>query len=329
MDPERLTVLTGKKRELWEQLLTRAGLRPEDGLDSTVLLWEDGELLAAGSRQGQVLKCIAVDGSRQGEGLSATLLTLLRQDALEAGHSHLFLYTKPENERTFSSLFFYPVAKTEQVLLMENRRDGIGEFLRALPRQASDGPIGAAVMHCNPFTRGHRYLIETAAQECAQLYVFVLSQEGGLFPPEDRLELVRRGTEDLPNVTVCPTGPYLISSATFPSYFLKDLSRVETVQCRLDAQIFGRHFAPRLGITRRYVGTEPLCPVTRQYNDALMACLPPLGVEVRCLPRLETGGTPISASAVRALLGSGDRAALSALVPESTLSYLDARKLIG
>ena len=87
------------------------------------------------SRQKNLLKCIAVDEARQGEGITASLITALRQDAFDAGYEHLFLYTKPGNKFLFSSLFFYPVAKTDQVLLMESRRNGVQRFVEGLPRR--------------------------------------------------------------------------------------------------------------------------------------------------------------------------------------------------
>ena len=198
-------------------MLARAELEADEAVESTVLVWDDGQLIATGSRQGNLLKCIAVDESRQGEGLTATVLTQLRQDAFRAGHKHLFLYTKPKNLLQFSSLFFYPVAQTEQVLLMENQPGGIQTFLDSFPACEPAGKVGAAVMNCNPFTLGHRYLIETAARECDRLYVFVLSEDKSRFSAADRLTLVKEGTKDLKNVTVLPTGPYLISSATFPT----------------------------------------------------------------------------------------------------------------
>ena len=227
MDIELTPRPVGKKLDMWTAFLRRAGLTPDEGVESTVLIWEDGDLIAAGSRQDNVLKCIAVDPAHQGEGLTATLLTHLRQDAMAAGHRHLFLYTKPRNRTMFSSLFFYPVAKTDDVLLMENRKNGVQEFVAGLEAPKTEGTIGAVVMNCNPFTRGHRYLIETAARDCDWLYVFVLSEDKSAFPAADRLALVKAGTADLPNVTVQPTGPYLISSATFPTYFLKDQSQFE------------------------------------------------------------------------------------------------------
>ena len=151
MDVELTSGLQGQKKRLWQEFLGRAGLEADEGLERTALVWEDGELIATGSRQGNLLKCIAVDDAHQGEGLTGTLLTHLRQDAFQAGHKHLFLYTKPKNKYMFSSLFFYPIAQTQDVLLMENKQGGIREFLNTLPEGSQDGTVGAAVMNCNPF----------------------------------------------------------------------------------------------------------------------------------------------------------------------------------
>ncbi len=325
MDIELIRNLQGSRKTAWQDFLARAGLEADEQVESTVLVWDEGELIATGSRMGNLLKCIAVDEFRQGEGLTATLLTQLRQDAFSQGHSHLFLYTKPKNEFMFSSLFFYPIAKTDTVLLMENKRGGITDFLATLPDGEKTGTVGAAVMNCNPFTRGHRYLIETAAKECDRLYIFVLSEDKSEFSAADRMAMVKLGTADLPNVTVLPTGPYLISSATFPTYFLKDRESAEQVHCLLDIEIFSHYYAPKFGITRRYVGTEPLSPMTNQYNDALKAHLPGKGIELREIPRLEQDATPVSASAVRAALARKDTAALEKLLPETTAHYLQER----
>ena len=322
MEVELLGTLRGRKRQAWERFLCRAGLEPDENLQRTVLVWDSDELIATGSRQGNLLKCIAVDEARQGEGITATLITALRQDAFDAGHQHLFLFTKPRNEFMFSSLFFYPVAKSDQVLLMESRRDGIRSFVDHLPRCETEGKIGAAVMHCNPFTLGHRYLVETAAKECDHLYVFVLSEAGAMFSPEDRMAMVQAGTADLSNVTVLPTGPYLISAATFPTYFLKDKDHLPQIQCRLDIAIFTRYFAPRLGITHRFVGTEPFSPSTDMYNRELMDLLPPAGICVRELPRMEKDGNAVSASRVRRLLEEGKREEAASLLPETTVRIL-------
>lgn len=325
MDIELHYGLRGKKKQLWKDFLARVGLEADENIDSTVLIWEDDTLAATGSRKGNLLKCIAVDDAFQGQGLTATVLTQLRQDAFAEGHNHLFLYTKPKNLLQFQSLFFYPVAQTEQVLLMENKPQGIARFLDSLTPEKADGRIGALVMNCNPFTLGHRYVIETAARECNHVYVFVLSEEQPPFPAADRLQLVKEGTADLKNVTVFPTGPYLISAATFPTYFLKDRDAAVTAQCGLDIAVFSRYYIAKFGITHRYVGTEPTSVLTNAYNQAMKAKLPIPVVEI---PRLETGSQPISASTVRSLLGTGQRETIRNLVPATTFDYLEKNALL-
>lgn len=328
MDIELLPKLTGQKRVLWEQLLRATSLAPDTMVDSTLLIWDNGTLIATGSRYGNILKCIAIDPARQGEDLTATILTHLRQDALQAGHRHLFLYTKPQNKFLFSSLFFYPIAATDSVLLMENQQNGIGAFLDSQPVSAIGGIVGAVVMNCNPFTLGHRYLVERAAKECDRLYVFVLSEDRSYFKAEDRMAMVKAGTADLPNVTVLPTGPYLISSATFPTYFLKDQATAKGAQCELDVAIFGKHFAPHFGITRRYVGSEPFCPITSAYNQALHKLLPEYGIALYEIPRLETQNTPVSATNVRKLIEAHNAEGVRALVPNTTFQYLNDNNLL-
>ena len=324
MDVELTSALQGQKLRLWQEFLNRAGLEPDLQVERTALVWEDGDLIATGSRQGNLLKCIAVDDAHQGEGLTGTLLTQLRQDAFKDGHSHLFLYTKPKNKFMFSSLFFYPIAQTKDVLLMENKRGGIQEFLDGLDVPAKEGTIGAAVMNCNPFTKGHRYLVETVAKECDHLYVFVLSEDKSFFSSKDRMEMVKLGTADIPNVTVLPTGPYLISSATFPTYFLKEQAAKEQIHCLLDIETFCQYYVPKFGISRRYVGTEPFCNTTNQYNEALATYLPEHGITLHQVERLQEDNTPVSATAVRKHLQEGNFEALKHLLPQTTFDYLES-----
>lgn len=328
MDIELHSPLRGSKVNIWSDFLAKAGLTADTDAAQTVLIWDAEQLIATGSRTGNLLKYIAVDPTRQGEGLLAKVLTALRQEAFREGYQHLFLYTKPVNGPLFSDLLFYPVAQTGDVLLMEDRKDGIGSFIQELSPQKRTGKIGAAVMNCDPFTLGHQYLIETAAKDCDHLYVFVLSEDKGHFSAADRLEMVRRGTEHLSNVTVLPTGPYLISSATFPTYFLKNRDQAEQIHCQLDVVVFVRHFAPAFSVSARYVGTEPLSELTNQYNAVLKTQLPQQGIAVVEIPRLSINDTPISASAVRNALKNKDPQALRSLVPPTTFAYLKDKHFI-
>lgn len=322
MHIELLPKLNETKLNIWKAFLKKSSLEPDTLNDSTALIWDNDVLIAAGSRYGNLLKCIAVDETRQGEGLTATLITALKKDAFSQGIRHLFLYTKPQNKVIFSDLFFYSVAQTENVLLMEDKKDGINKFLEEFPTDNSLGKTGCIVMNCNPFTLGHRYLIETAAKECDKIYVFVVSENKSKFSAEDRMEMVKRGTAHIPNVKVLPTGPYLISSATFPTYFLKDRENISQIKCLLDIEIFIRYYAPKFNITARYVGTEPLSPMTDQYNTELKRILPAHGIEIKEIPRLEISNVSVSASKVRSLIESGNVQEVKSLVPDTTYDFL-------
>ena len=328
MDVEISTRLRGEKRNIWKNFLKSADLEPAENAEKTVLLWDNEKLVACGCLEGNLLKCIAVAENRQGEGLTATLLTALKNEAFVSGHRHLFLYTKPKNELMFSSLFFYSVAKTDKVLLMEDKKNGITEFLDSLSCESVSGSVGACVMNCNPFTLGHRYLIEKAAKEVELLYVFILSEDKSRFSAADRIKMARLGTADLQNVRVVPTGDYLISSKTFPTYFLKDREAAPRAQCELDIEIFAKYFAPKFNISRRFVGSEPLSPLTNMYNEALLENLPKKNIDVTVIERLEKEGAPISASAFRSLLDSGKIEEAKKLVPQTTFDYIIKNNLI-
>ena len=182
--------------------------------------------------------------------------------------------------------------------------------------------IGAIVMNCNPFTLGHRYLIETASHECSQLYIFVVEEDRSIFKFEDRLALVQAGVKDLKNVTVLKSGHFIISETTFPAYFNKAVQNNISVDTSQDVTFFARYIAPELGINIRFVGEEPLDIITNQYNATMKEILPQYGIEFRIIKRKEEGGQVISASRVRKLLKEGKFVEIKELVPETTYEYL-------
>ncbi len=322
MDIEIGAPLRPWRQKAVAEFLAKEALDYDPAIPYTVNLLDDDKIVGTGSLDGNICKCIAIDPAYQGEGLTATIITQLRQEAFRRGLRHLFLYTKPKNRFLFEGLSFYRVAETADTLLMENVKGGVSQFVASLPRPETAGTVGAIVANCNPFTLGHRYLVEQAAAQCDTLHLFVLSEDKSFFPAADRYELVKQGVAHLNNVWVHPTGDYLISAATFPTYFIKDKDRIPEIRCQLDLEIFANHFAPALGITRRFVGTEPLSPVTDAYNRQMMDFLPKKGVEVTLIRRKEQDGAPISASRVRALLEQKDWEMLQKLVPETTFAYL-------
>ena len=315
---------TGRKRRKLEEFLQSMELKYDEGLEYTVnLVTQDGQIAATGSLQNNVIKCVAVDDRFQGMGLSSKLVTLLMNKATEKGIDHLFIFTKPKNLAMFSDFGFYPILKTNDVLFMENRKNGITQYVQSLERpEGEQKTVGAIVANCNPFTNGHRYLIETAASMCDVLHLFILSEDRSTFPAAVRYELAKKGIEGLDNVILHHTSDYLISSAVFPTYFIKEQGRAEEINCELDLRIFCEYFAKELGITKRFVGTEPFCAVTSAYNRIMKTILPEYGVEVVEIERKREDDVQISASKVRDCLAKGDYDSIARIVPQSTLDYL-------
>ena len=325
-----------------DSLLQKEGIQRDNNLDYIVGLYDGNyNLLAAGACFANTLRCLAVDGDHRGEGLMPPVITHLINHQMDRGNAHLFLYTKCENADIFAALGFYEIARVEnEVLLMENRKHGFSRFLENIRSRKThqkhqthqkQGKIAALVVNCNPFTLGHRHLVERAASENDFVHLFVVSEDISFFPFADRYNLIKEGCADFSNVVLHQTGSYMISSAVFPSYFLKDEMAAIEAQAKLDLAIFTQ-IAAAAGITRRYVGHEPFSVVTGKYNEIMRDKLPLAGIECIVLPRKEHGGAPISASSVRKLLHDGCIEDTKALVPETTYRYFftqNGRDVIG
>lgn len=190
----------------------------------------------------------------------------------------------------------------------------------------SDSKIGCIVMNCNPFTFGHRYLIEYACGFVDRLIIFVVQEDKSEFTFQERFFLVKQGTKDLSSVIVVPSGNYIISSITFPEYFIKGKNNLISVDTSKDLEFFCNFIAPGLNITYRFIGEEPIDYVTKQYNENMKKMLPNFGIEIIEIPRKEfEKGQVISASKVRLCLQSNDWDTLQILVPETTFEYLKKR----
>lgn len=305
-----------------DALLVENGITRDANLDYIcAMVDEENRVIATGSCFGATLRCFAVSQQHQGEGLLNEVVSHLMEYQMARGYTHLFLYTKIKSAKFFQSLGFYEIARVDGTLVfMENRRNGFPSYLSRLEKTARPGVSGAIVMNANPFTLGHQYLVETAAGRCDTLHLFLLSEDASLVPFGVRKQLVQAGTAHLKNVVLHDSGPYIISNATFPSYFLKDDSAVIQGHAKLDLAIFVR-IARALGVTVRFVGEEPTSQVTGLYNEIMAAQLPENGIDCVILPRKEALGKAISASTVRAALQAGDWQTLSQLVPQTTLDY--------
>ncbi len=306
-----------------DALLMQEGIRRDGNLEYTCGIYdEDYNLIATGSSFANTLRCMAVSHLHQGLGLMNLIVGHLIEQQVMRGNGHIFLYTKCDSAKFFGDLGFYEIVRIEgEIVFMENRRTGFSQYLKALEAQKKEGQsVAAVVMNANPFTLGHQYLVEHVAQAHDIVHLFVVSEESSLVPFLVRKRLVLQGTAHLPNVFCHDSGPYIISSATFPSYFQKDADSVIHSHAQLDLAVF-LQIAKAMNITVRYVGDEPTSVVTGIYNQVMATSLPAHGIDCVIIPRKEMEGSPISASHVRIAIQQGNWAQLQALVPPTTYAY--------
>ena len=316
-------------RKKVESFLKTNGLRLEKVNLYMAIQDADENILAGGGLDGDTIKCIAVSEKARSGGLAVPLISRLISVAAQQGHTNVKVFTKPENTAIFESLGFTVLGRAPKAVLMENGR-GLEEYKEIL-RCAQNDRGGVIVMNANPFTIGHKYLIEKAAGQVDHLFVIVVKEDVSRFPYADRLAMTKAACADFSNVTVCEGSDYQISAATFPTYFLKELSDASETQMRLDLDIFARHIAPALGATVRFVGSEPQDALTARYNAIMKEVLPAAGVQVVELSRLchsEQGEeSPVSASAVRKGLDGFD-GGFWHLLPETSLPYVLAEAAV-
>jgi len=320
------------EKEEVEAFLRGFNLRLDQDVDYTIIIRDGAShgapIVATCSKAKSVLKCFAVKEELRGEGITAILISTLIDKLFSEGIYHSFIFTKPAKARIFSALNFKLIHSNAGVALLENGIYDIHQVIEEMKSRyiIGDAEKAALVMNCNPFTLGHYYLIEEASKNNQEVLLFIVEEDRSLFPFRTRYELVCKGVAHLKNVKVLPSGEYIISSATFPSYFLREKGERLWAYAELDASIFGKYFCKSLNVTRRYVGDEPYCQATAAYNEALKKVLPTYGVEVTQIPRKSLGDVAISASRVRRLLKEGDlknSEELNDLLPEVTLEFLN------
>ena len=332
-----------RQRRRIEQFLGDNGLRLDD-VDYYAALVDEttDEIVAGGGLKGGVIKCVAVADGHKGEAVANQIVSHLIAHANADGHQCVKLFTKPQNQKMFESMSFRLLAEAPKAILMETGIGGIKRYCEELESEKgkvksekSNGklhhlnpstpqpimpPSGIIIMNCNPFTLGHRYLIEQAAQQVDTLYILVVREDCSMFGYDERKAMIVRGVAHINNVVVCDGSEYSISATTFPTYFLKCLSDASDTQMTLDIDLYRRHIAPALGVTVRFVGTESDDPLTRRYNELMKSMLP----DVREVARLQQSGVAVSASRVRKAIVENHLALAARLVPPTTVPYIVA-----
>ncbi len=337
-----------RQRRRIEGFLQANGLRYDDVDYYAALVDESSdEIVAGGGLKGGVIKCVAVADGHKGEAVANQIVSHLIAKANTAGHQCVKLFTKPQNRPLFESLSFRFLAEAPEAILMETGVGGIAKYSEELRAKSEEcncyllagrnsvevdstklsvdtvkWSVGVIVMNCNPFTLGHRYLIERSSELVERLYVVVVREDCSMFSYSERKAMVSQGVKDLGNVVVVDGSDYAVSATTFPTYFLKRISDATDTQILLDLDIYLRHIAPALGANVRFVGSEPTDPLTRRYNELMRQ---QLGDDHICeIPRMEKYGSVVSASRVRRAIEANSLWQAIKLVPSSTIPYIIA-----
>lgn len=337
-----------RQRRRIEGFLQANGLRYDDVDYYAALVDESSdEIVAGGGLKGGVIKCVAVADGHKGEAVANQIVSHLIAKANAAGHQCVKLFTKPQNRPLFESLSFRFLAEAPEAILMETGVGGIAKYSEELRAKSEEcncyllagrnsvevdstklsvdtvkWSVGVIVMNCNPFTLGHRYLIERSSELVERLYVVVVREDCSMFSYSERKAMVSQGVKDLGNVVVVDGSDYAVSATTFPTYFLKRISDATDTQILLDLDIYLRHIAPALGANVRFVGSEPTDPLTRRYNELMRQ---QLGDDHICeIPRMEKYGSVVSASRVRHAIEANSLWQAIELVPSSTIPYIIA-----
>ncbi len=307
-----------------------------DEVDLTLILYNlNNDIIGTGSFQKQTLKFVVV-AEKFRESTAFPLIVSYLSDKILSTHRRCFVYTKPETSKLFTGLGFREIARAEPLFsFLEfgyKSIDTYQEYLRSVKRETKTDDVAAIVVNCNPFTLGHQYLIEKAAKENELVYLFVVEEDLSAFPFSIRLKMIKKGISHLKNVLILATGPYIVSGAIFPNYFLKSESKdlISEKQAEIDVKIFAQYIVPNLNIKKRYVGTENYCPTTAAYNQSMKRILPELGCELIEINRKAIGiaadETPnfISASKVRKAIKENRLHEVMEFLPLVTQKFLNS-----
>lgn len=329
LNVERINLKNERDVEEVREFLKNFDLELDKDVDYTIVIRDNYKIKATCSKSKSIFKCFAVSVDLRGEGVTAVLINALNDRLFEEGKYHSFIFTKPENIEIFQGIGYKTIANTEKVVLLENGIYNIEAYLEKLAKEHNINDKkerGAIVVNCNPLTLGHLYLMDEASKNCEELLIFVVEENKSLFPFEVRYNLVKEGTKHLKNVKVIRGGEYIISSATFPSYFLRKKDEILEAYTTLDARIFGIYYGGKFNINYRYVGQEPYCEVTNLYNSSLKKVLPEYGIKVFEIKRKEEEHTPISASLVREYIKSDSMDKVRKIVPTVTYDFLISKE---
>lgn len=310
-------------RQEIENFLYPFDLELEKDVEYTLVAKSEGKIIGTCSSSGNIIKSVAVRCTCGNTGIGSKLVTHMMNLLFDKGIYDVFVFTKKTNTVIFRDLGFKEIVSSDKVVLMGNGRIGIDEYIKRMFVKSGlgNGRKASIVMNCNPVTKGHIHLIEKASRENEEVLVFIVEEDKSVFSFETRIDLVRKCTKKLKNVHVIPGGRYIISSNTFPSYFLREEEK-SSQYMEIDLKIFGNYIGPVFNIDKRYIGSEPYCSMTKSYNEGMKKILPIHGIEIVEVERHIMKGRAVSASEVRTEIRKNNIEGIKNIVCKEVYDYL-------
>lgn len=295
-----------------------------DNPERTVVVRDNGKIVGSGSIDGLVMKYFFMDENYKGQGILPMIYTDLLNYLLENNILSHYVFTTPNNKVIFEGIGLQEVYSTERVTLLEGGFSSYNKWVESIKGQLNSSAKirGAIVANCNPMTKGHRYLMDYAKDRVDELVVFIVEEDKSTFSTEERFSIVFNEFKNDDKVKVVLGGPYIISQATFPTYFIKKIDESTDIYTELDAKIFANRIAKDLDIDIRFVGDEPIDILTANYNEKLLNNSKEGNLSLVKIDRIQDNGDYISASIVRKLLGEGKICQAYSLVTDSTVKFL-------
>ncbi|QQK08103.1 hypothetical protein [Miniphocaeibacter halophilus] len=321
---EKLDINLNYNLKKLENFLSKQELRL-DKIDSVYVVYDEvGEIIASTGKYRNIIKLIAVDNRYRNRNITNMTISKIIEELFLEGYSNYFIFTIKKNVDLFNDFGFKIVSDTGEVVLLHRGKNDIYERLNKyedVKKKIEKFIVGTIVMNANPFTKGHEFLVKKALEDVEKLLIFVVEENDSFFSFNDRLTMTKNALKNYENIFILPSTEYVISNSTFPTYFIKDISKIHKEYAKLDILIFKQYFIPYFNIQKRFIGKEKLDKSTEIYNNVMQELLKDI-VEVKEVERKEINGEIISASSVRKYYKEGNFRKIKKIVPESTYKFL-------
>ena len=270
MDLEIKEALLEKEVNEIKAFLAHLNLGYDEDIDHSFYISDNKKVVATISHSGYVIKCLAVDEEYQGYNLASKLVLAIIIHLRKIGIHSYFVFTPLKNKNIFLSLGFNLISQSNNTCLLEGGVDNIDQVINNIKEKynINTSNNGAIIINGNPITNGHLHLIKEASKHHKKVLLFVVETDLSEYSFKQRLTMIKNATKDISNIVVIPSTRYIISRATFPTYFIKENSLRSLEYAQIDVLTFKNHFMPILDITKRYIGEETN-PMMVMYNQIL------------------------------------------------------------